>query len=1046
MGYKQLSNIAGWMVFGIATIIYAITAEPTGSLWDCGEFITGAYKLEVVHPPGAPVFLMIGRFFTMIAELINPEYISYSVNLMSGICSAAAAMFVCWTTIIFGKISLVGREGETDGPQNLALAGAGLVAGLSTAFCSSIWFSAVEGEVYAMSTMFTTLVVWGMSKWYSLPDEQESDRWIVFSLFMAGMSIGVHLLSLLTLPAMALLYYFKKYDDHKPVGVIAAGLAGVMVMILIQYFVIIGVPTIWTWMEFLTVNTLGLPQHSGVVPLILLFVGVIWAGLHFASKLKMPELQYATVAFATILVAFSTIGVVVIRASVNTPINMNNPSNAMRLLPYVNREQYGERPLLSGPSFVTQPIKSESEDRFDYVESSGKYEATDQKLSYVYPDNSNMLFPRLGHDREQLYMQWLGIDYLKDANGQPRRGADGKPMLERELGLGDNLNFFFNYQIRWMYIRYFMWNFSGRQNGQQGYYSWDAGKGHWISGIPLIDSGRTGNASMLTSEMKNDQARNTYYMLPFIFGLIGMFYLFKTRPKEAFALLALFFMTGIAIIIYSNQPPNEPRERDYVLVGSFFTYCIFIGLGVLALFDLFRNKLSLDGTIAAGLASGIIIIAPALMGFQNYDDNNRAGHYGARDYASNFLNSVDENAIIFTYGDNDTYPLWYAQEVEGIRTDVRVVNLSLIQVDWYIDQLRRKVNDSEAIKFITPSEKIRGKRRPQFLDNTIWGRRSIQDVVKFMGVEDNPVQLRGGGRVESHLPTRQMYIDVDSVAVSQSDWVANDKKGDILKRMNFNIPGSKRMMKGDLAMLDIVASNINDRPIYYAVTVRDENLLGLKPFLQLEGLALRLVPVSTTKVDDDLRGLGVLGYGYVNADKMHENVTTKWRWGGFDTDKNLFVDDKYGPSTQSMHYAIKRCIKTLVAQGKRQKAEEMLDKYFQSFPNQNFAYDWTSISFMEMYADIGKYDKAKPHIEILLDNTVEQVAFLATQNDAVLSRGSTYQNMEGTTRNAAILLQRLAAEQNDQTLLKALDDRLVPYNLIRKSSELPKSTPPAPPQ
>ncbi|MGK0389446.1 MAG: hypothetical protein ACI94Y_002186 [Maribacter sp.] len=1038
MGYKQLSNIAGWMVFGIATIIYAITAEPTGSLWDCGEFITGAYKLEVVHPPGAPVFLMIGRFFTMIAELINPEYISYSINLMSGICSAAAAMFVCWTTIIFGKISLVGREGETDGPQNLALAGAGLVAGLSTAFCSSIWFSAVEGEVYAMSTMFTTLVVWGMSKWYSLPDEIESDRWIVFSLFMAGMSIGVHLLSLLTLPAMALLYYFKKYDDHKPVGVVAAGLAGVMVMILIQYFVIIGVPTIWTWMEFMTVNGLGLPQHSGVVPLILLFTGVIWAGIHFASKLRMPELQYATVAFATILVAFSTIGVVVIRASVNTPINMNNPSNAMRLLPYVNREQYGERPLLSGPSFLTDPIKSESEDRFDYVEAKGAYEATDQKLSYVYPDNSNMLFPRLGHDREQLYMQWLDIDYLRDANNQPRRDANGKPILERELGLGDNLKFFFNYQIKWMYIRYFMWNFSGRQNGQQGYYSWDPGKGHWISGIPFIDNGRTGDASMLTSEMKNDQARNTYFMLPFIFGLIGMFYLFKTRPKEAFALLALFFMTGIAIIIYSNQPPNEPRERDYVLVGSFFTYCIFIGMGVLALFELFRNRLKLDGTISAGLASGIIIIAPALMGFQNYDDNNRAEHYGARDYASNFLNSVDENAIIFTYGDNDTYPLWYAQEVEEIRTDVRVVNLSLIQVDWYIDQLRRKVNDSEAIKFITPSENIRGKRRPQFLENTVWGRKSIQEVVSFMGVESHPVQLRGGGRVESHLPTRQMYIDVDSAAVSNSDWVADDKKGDIVKRMNFNIPAGKRIMKGDLAMLDIVASNINDRPIYYAVTVRDENLLGLKPFLQLEGLALRLVPVTTTKTDDDLRGLGVLGYGYVDADKMHENVTTKWAWGGFDSDKNLFVDDKYGPSTQSMHYAIKRCIKTLVAQGKGQKAEEMLDKYFQSFPNQNFAYDWTSISFMEMYADIGKYDKAKPHIEILLDNTVEQLAFLDAQDAGMLSSGSTFRNMKGTTRNTAILLQRLAAEQKDQILLKALDDRLGPYNVMAPSTPIDK--------
>lgn len=1037
MGYKQLSTISGWVVFGIAAIIYALTAEPTGSLWDCGEFITGAYKLEVVHPPGAPVFLMIGRFFTMIADLVsnNPEHISYSVNLMSGLCTAAAAMFVCWTTIIFGRISLAGRQGDTDAAQNIALAGAGLVAGLSTAFCTSIWFSAVEGEVYAMSTMFTTLVVWGMSKWYGLPDEMENDRWIVFSLFMAGLSIGVHLLSLLTLPAMALLYYFKKYKNHNPLGVALSLLGGLIVMVLIQYFVIVGIPTIWTKLEMMMVNGLGMPQHSGLIPLAMLLVGIVYAGLYYAPKLRLPELQYATVAFATILVAFSTIGVVVIRAGVNTPINMNNPSNAMRLLPYLNREQYGERPLVFGPDFTARPNNSAEEDRYDYVEKTGRYEATDQQLSYVYPDGVDKLFPRLGHsDRDQLYLQWLGIDYLKDAQGRPRVDDKGQKVLERKLTFGDNLNFFFNYQIRWMYVRYFMWNFSGRQNGQQGYFSWDAGKGHWISGIPFIDKSRVGDTSMLTSEMKNDQARNKYYMLPFIFGLLGMFYLFRKRPKEAFALLGLFLMTGLAIIIYTNQPPNEPRERDYVLVGSFFTYCMFIGMGVLGLFDLLRNNVKLDGNISAIAASCIILIAPILMGTQNYDDNSRAGHYGARDYASNFLNSVDENAIIFTYGDNDTYPLWFAQEVEGIRRDVRVVNLSLIQVDWYIDQLRRKVNDSEPIKFAVSSEKIRGKKRPQFLDNPQWGRRNIKDVVKFMG-EDHKLPLRGGGSVESFLPTRQMYIDVDSAAVAATDWVADERKKDIKSRINFEIPRSKRVMKGDLAMLDILASNINDRPIYYAVTVRDENLLGLKNYLQMEGLALRLVPVTTSKVEPESQGLGVLGYGYVDADKMYENVTSKWRWGGFDSDQDMFVDDKYGPSSQSMHYAIKRAARTLVRQGKNQKAEEIIDQYFKAFPNQNFAFDWTTISFFEMYAQIGKYDKAKPHIETLLENTAEQLAFLASQTEEVKALSSTFQNMDGGTRNAAILLQRLAVKQNDQTLLKALDDRLGSYGIISSAED-----------
>ncbi len=1036
MGYKQLSKIAGWIVFGFAAVIFALTAEPTGSLWDCGEFITGAYKLEVVHPPGAPVFLMIGRMFTMVADLLsnNPEDISYSVNLMSGLCTATAAMFVCWIAIIFGKIAMVGREGETDGAQNIALAGTGLVAGLSTAFCSSIWFSAVEGEVYAMSTMFTTLLVWGMSKWYSLPDEQEHDRWIVFSLFMAGLSIGVHLLSLLTIPAMALLYYFKKFKNHSIFGVAAAGLAGVMVMIFIQYFIIVGVPTVWTKLEFLMVNDLGMPQHTGLIPLAILFIGLIYAGLYYAKKLRLPELQYATVAVATILVAYSTIGVVVIRAGVNTPINMNNPSNAMRLLPYLNREQYGERPLLFGPTFEAQPIDSKEEDRYDYVADLGTYEATDQNLSYVFPDEADRFFPRMGHtDRAELYMQWLGINYLTDEQGRTRRDDNGRPILERPLTFFDNIDFFINYQIRWMYWRYFMWNFSGRQNGQQGYFSWDAAKGHWISGIPFVDSSRIGNTSQLTTEMKEDQSTNKYYMLPFIFGLIGMFYLLRKRPKEAFALLALFFMTGLAIIIYSNQPPNEPRERDYVLIGSFFTYCIFIGLGVTAIFELLRSKIS--GNAAAGIASAVVLVAPMLMLTQNYDDHSRANHFGARDYASNFLNSVEKDAIIFTYGDNDTYPLWYAQEVEGIRTDVRVVNLSLIQVDWYIDQLRRKVNDSAPIKFSVPSSKIRGKLRPQFLDCPGGGgKKSIQDVVRHMR-EDHKLQLRGGGQVESCLPTRQVYIDIDSAAVANSNWVADHKKSSILNRMNFTIPRSKRIMKGDLAMLDIIASNVNDRPIYYAVTVRDENLLGLKPYLQLEGLALRLVPVSTPKVADDMRGLGVLGYGYTNPQKMHENVTQKWRWGNFDQ-YDMYVDDKYGPSVQSMHYAIRRGAQELVDLGQKQKAEEMIDTYFKAFPNFNFAYDWTILPYLEMYSDIGKYDKAKPHIDILMQNAIESALYVDSQSDDKVKLSQTLTNMRGAARNAGLLLQRLAVKEKDMDLLQKIEEQMVPLGLARSTDEL----------
>ncbi len=1036
MDYKSSSKITGWIVFAIAMIVYALTAEPTGSLWDCGEFITGAYKFEVVHPPGAPIFLIIGRMFTLVADVLsdNPENISYSINVMSGFFTALTAAFICWVAIIFGKIALVGREGETTGDQNIALMGVGLVAGLSTAFCSSIWFSAVEGEVYAMSTFFTSVVVWGMSKWYSLPDEMESDRWIVFSLFMAGLSIGVHLLSLLTLPAMALLYYFKKNKERSIKGMAAAGLAGVCLMIFIQYFVIVGIPTVWTWMERLMVNGLGMPIHSGLIPLSLLLGGIIFAGLKYSKELKLPELQYATVAFALILSAFSTIGVIVIRANVNTPINMNNPSNAMRLLPYLNREQYGERPLLYGPHFDARPIASSSEDRYDYVEKTGRYEITDDHPTLEYEKDKHILFPRISHtDREGLYMEWFGIKYKKGADGRPLIDKYGDRVLDRQPTMGDNLHFFFRYQIGWMYFRYFMWNFSGKQNSQQGYSHWDKGKGHWITGIPFIDNMRTHNMSELTTEMKEDQARNTYYMLPFIFGIVGLVFLFRRRPDEALALLALFFMTGIAIIIYSNQPPSEPRERDYVLVGSFFTFCIFIGLGVLGLRALFTKSFKLDPKLASILGVSIVMLAPLIMGFENYDDNSRAKHYGARDYASNFLNSVEENAIIFTYGDNDTYPLWYAQEVEGIRTDVRVVNLSLIQVDWYIDQLRRKVNDSEKLDFILTSESIRGKKRPQFFFNKQLGTTSLANVVKFMG-DDNPLGRQGGAMMESFLPTQDVYIPVDKESVIRNKVLPVGSNAEIVNQMNFKIKKT-RLLKGDAALLDILASNFNKRPIYFAVTVRKENLMGLDNYLQLEGLALRLVPTNTKPVDRYSQ-LGALGMGSVHADKLYDNVMNKWRWGNFDK-FDMFVDDKYGPSVQSMHYSILRGAQQLVTEGKKEKAIALIDKYFEGFPNFNFAYDYSTVSLLDTYVAAGALDKAMPHIEILMNNFEEKLKFLESLDEDTFKQGSSFQSDYSATRSGVNQLLSVAARGKDRDLISKIQNRFAPFGVIRQQQPTP---------
>lgn len=1008
MNYNKINNITGWVVFTIALIVYYFSAERVGSLWDCGEFITGAYKLQVVHPPGAPIFLLIGRMFTFVAELFssNPEDISFSVNMLSGICSAFAATFVCWVTTILGRLAMLGRNVAPAQSETIALMMAGAVAGLTTAFCTSIWFSAVEGEVYAMSTFFTALTLWSALKWYSLPNDAQHDRWLVFSVYAAGLSMGVHLLSLLTFPALALFYYFKKYEKHNLLGMAAAAAIGVIFVAIIQSFIITGIPKLWSWLDYMMVNGLGLPVHTGLIPLILILGGAIAGGLRLAHKKRNGLLQQLIVAFALVVMAFSTIGIVVIRANANTPINMNNPSDAMRLLPYLNREQYGERPLLKGPHFDADISKVNTEDRLGLV--NGKYEYVDIKASYEYNSRDEMLFPRMGHQdeaRKALYKEWMGR-------------KSGVPTM------GDNLAFFFRYQVRWMYWRYFMWNFSGRQNGEQGFYDWDKKSGNWITGINFIDSGIFGlpTTDGMPDSMKNDQGRNAYFMLPFLFGLIGMFYHSSRRNKDFLALLTLFVITGLGIIVYSNQPPNEPRERDYVLVGSFFTYAIWIGMSVLALFSFLRDKV--DGKIAAGIAGGIIMIAPLLMGFQNFDDHSRRHHTASRDYASNFLESCEKDAIIFTYGDNDTYPLWYAQEVEGIRTDVRVVNLSLIAVDWYIDQLRRKVNDSPAIDMLVPRDAYRGKKRQQlFFLSQENPETPLTRVVQFMGA-DNPRNVQGR-KLESFVPTRKFFIPVNKQEVVANGTVKPEDAAQIVDRMDFTFPRSNYIQKGELALLDIIAANAFKRPIYFAVTCRPSSLLGLNDYLQLEGLSLRVVPI---KSKGDPR-YGMVGNGRVNTNAFFKHFTEDFRFGNFDK-MDLFVDRSYGPSVQTMQVGVMRASEAMIREGKNTQAVELLDQYFQKFPHMNFTFDRYTMFLVQNMIQAGGYDRAKPYIETLAEETAARMEYYLYHIDPeTLKKGFT--DDFGTYRSIMEELKRLVASKQDQAMIDKFNQLFSRYDISK---------------
>ncbi len=1017
---KTIANIAGWLVFAVAMSVYYLSAERSGSLWDCGEFILGAYKLQVVHPPGAPLFLLVGRLFTWFAELLsnNPSDIAFAVNLMSGICTALAATLVCWITIMLGKLALVGSDHEMNTAQAIAAAGAGVSAGLAAAFSTSIWFSAVEGEVYAMSTFFTALTLWAMIKWYSLPDTPQADRWIPFSVYSAGLSIGVHLLSILTFPALAMFYYFKKYKNHTLLGMAAAAGVGVVIIGAIQRLIIVGIPGLWGRFELLMVNTFGLPFHSGLIPTLLLVGAVLVFGLRYAHQKQNAILQMILVGAALVTIGFSTIGIVVIRANVDTPINMNAPSDAMRLIPYLNREQYGERPLLRGPHFEAQPLRSKSEDRYGRV--GNRYEIVESKISYEYAPKDQMLFPRMGdysQSRPQLYKQWMGLD-------------PEKPLPIGRPNQADNISFLMRYQLGWMYWRYFMWNFAGRQNGDQGYYPWDKSSGHWLSGIKPIDSWRLYNQSELPDRIVQDKARNKYYMLPFLFGVLGLLFHFQRRRNDALGLLAMFIITGIGIIIYSNQPPNEPRERDYVLAGSFFTYCIWIGMGVLAIFEMLRERLKMNGLAPAVIATAVVLVAPILMGTQNFDDHTRRYHSAARDYASNFLQSCAPNAVIFTYGDNDTYPLWYAQEVEGIRTDVRVVNLSLIAVDWYIDLLRRKINDSPELKMTLSSEAIRGRKRnqipyynPSGQDQEI----SIQTFLQFIG-EDHPLRAASGNDFSSHYYSKKVFLPIDREQLLAKGIIKEEDLERVPDRIPLNI-SRDYLIKDDLAVLDIIASNLWERPIYFAVTCRSEKFFGLQDFMSLEGLALRITPVQSQS--DPI--YGIIGSGRPDSETIYKNVMEKFRWGGFDT-YNTHVDRSYTPSVQSTQLSIRRAAIDLLQKGQQDKALQLIDKYFQSFPHMNFPYDYRTMYMLDVYFQANAYDRAKPHVQILANEIAQHMQFYESLDPNIVT--TSFQSEYGLMYRTMEDLVRQIRNSGDAEFLKQLEGMFAPY---REAETLPEN-------
>jgi len=953
--FKHVNNIAGWLVFLVATLVYALTMEATASLWDCGEFIASVYKQQVVHPPGASMFIMIARMFNVLA-FGKPELVALSANFMSALCSGFAMMFLCWITTHMARKMLTPGDAFADiAPDKvIAIIGAGVIAGLSGTFLDSVWFSAVEGEVYSMSLMWTAMVFWGIIKWENRADEPYGDRWLLFVALAIGASIFVHWLNLLCIPAMTFVYYFKRYKPTYS-GMFWAFLAGLGILGFILWFVITGLLDIASGMEIFMVNNLSLPFNSGLVLFLILFLGGFVYAIYYTAKTGKAALHNMLLGVMFILIGYSTITTAVIRSNSHPNIDMNSPRDLVSLASYLKREQYGSRPFLYG-QYYTDEVVDVEETGIKYQRGEKQYDEVGKKIEYVY-GGKKTLFPRLydtSPQYKQDYERWLG--------------HSGEPTF------ADNLKFFFNYQIGHMYMRYFMWNFAGRQNDEQG--MGGRKEGNWISGISFIDSMRLGNQSDLPEHMKNMASRNTFFFLPLLLGLLGMVFQFTNNKRRAFVILLLFFFTGMAIIIQGNSPPLEPRERDYIFAGSFWAFSIWVGLGVIALYDIFAPKLK--GKIAAILSVGLALAVPAIMGFQGWDDHNRSNRFAARDFAANYLNSCAPNAIIFTQGDNDTYPLWYAQEVENIRRDVRVVNLSLLGVDWYINQLRRKVNDADPVPMSLDSMKIRGSRRDvvYFQENEERAPKGqffpLQDIIRF--IADDRLSYIPQAEA-NYYPTKTISLKVNKENVMASNAVAPEDMGKLVDELRWTL-NKNSLYKNDLMTLDIIAANNWKRPIYFAISVSPDSYLGMEKYFQLEGLAYRLMPIEVVPATDPLTGKpDRVQKGRVNPDIMYDNLINKFKFGNIDN-KNVHVDADLRRMVFNFRGNYARLANALIERGDKQKAIQALDYCMAQMPDYAAPYNFYMYTLIESYYQADAFEKANQLTDQISDQLVEELKYV----------------------------------------------------------------------
>ena len=1062
--YKTVNNLIGWLTFIIAATVYCMTIEPTASFWDCPEFITTGYKLEVGHPPGAPFFMLTANLFSQFAS--DATTVAKMVNYMSALMSGACILFLFWSITHLVRKLIIKDENNITTGQLVTIMGSGLVGALVYTFSDTFWFSAVEGEVYAYSSLFTAVVFWLILKWEDVADEPHSDRWIILIAYLTGLSIGVHLLNLLCLPAIVLVYYYKKVPNANAKGSLLALFASMVLVGIVLYGIVPGVVKVGGWFEMLFVNSMGLPFNTGVIVyIIILAASIIWGvyesyteasrarmnisfmltiallgipfyghgvssviigiivlaalGLYLFAKnlnkkyqISARSMNTALLCTMMIMVGYSSYALIVIRSTANTPMDQNSPEDIFTLGEYLGREQYGTRPLFYGQAYSSKvalevkdgyciPVEANSTTKYIRKEKT----SPDEKDSYVevpgrveYQYAQNMLFPRMYSSAHiPQYKGWVDI-----------KGYDvpydecGNAIMVNIPTQWENIKFFFRYQLNFMYWRYFMWNFAGRQNDIQG--SGEIEHGNWITGIPFIDNWLVGDQSLLPQELKDNKGHNVFYCLPLLLGLIGLFwqaYRGQKGVQQFWVVFFLFFMTGIAIVLYLNQTPSQPRERDYAYAGSFYAFAIWVGMGVAGIIKLLRDYAKMQELPAAILVSALCLLVPIQMAGQTWDDHDRSGRYVARDFGQNYLMSLQEsgNPIIFTNGDNDTFPLWYNQETEGFRTDARTCNLSYLQTDWYIDQMKRPAYDSPSLPITWDRvEYVEGTNeyiqiRPE-IKKTIdalyaqadssGNPEALQNIHNEFG--EDPYELKNilkywvrSDKEGLHvIPTDSIVIKIDKEAIRRSGMKIPEALGDsIPDHMNIllrddNGNPKRALYKSELMMLEMLANANWERPMYMAITVGRENQLGMDKHFVQEGLASRFTPFETKK-------LGAT----IDSEKMYDNLMNKFKFGGIDK-SGIYIDENVMRMCYTHRRVFAQLIEQLMKEGQKDKALAALDYAEKMIPAYNVPYDWQNgaVQMAEAYYQLGQTEKADKIMDALANKAIEYMTWYLSLDDS----------------------------------------------------------------